>query len=65
MSDSDMAALLEEAEPATEEEEEHSDPELAKVAAAVKAAMAKLDAEEDAERLDEIKLAPPKPKPVG
>ncbi|TAN56766.1 MAG: hypothetical protein EPN20_18285 [Magnetospirillum sp.] len=59
MSDSDMAALLAEAEPAAE-----PDPELAEVAAAVEAAMAKLDAEEQA-TADEIRMAPPKPKPAG
>ncbi|CUW41268.1 Putative adenylate cyclase (Partial) [Magnetospirillum sp. XM-1] len=55
-SDDDMQALLAEA---GEAPAESSDDDLAEVAAAVEAAMAKMEAEEDG-----IALAPPRPKPV-
>nr|WP_322095849.1 adenylate/guanylate cyclase domain-containing protein [Paramagnetospirillum magneticum] len=56
-SEDDMRALLAEAEEAPAES---SDAELAEVAAAVEAAMAKLEAEDG----DDIALAPPRPKPA-
>lgn len=55
MSDDDIAALLEEAEDSPAEAE---DEDLINVAAAVEAAMAKLDADEEAQMAD-ISLAPP------
>ncbi|RAU21110.1 hypothetical protein CU669_15260 [Paramagnetospirillum kuznetsovii] len=58
MSDDDIAALLEQAEDTSAES---LDPEMADVAAAVQAAMAKLDADEEALMAD-ISLAPPKGK---
>ncbi len=69
MSDQDMAALEAECAPAPPPEEP-LDPDLAEVAAAVHAAMAKLDAADQAKAQaslpvlgpDEIKLAPPRPK---
>ncbi len=54
-SEDDMRALLAEA---GEAPDIGADPEMAKVAAAVEAAMAKLEADED------ITLAPPRPKPA-
>ena len=71
MSDSDMEAMLAEAEPledeaGTEETAENEPPldrDMAQVAEAVRAAMAKLEAEEAAGAAPEhIHLAPPKPK---
>ena len=75
MSDSDMAALLAESQPAEEEPapaaglNASGDSDLAEVAAAVHAAMARLDAEERRPppglETDEIRLAPPpKPRPA-
>jgi len=78
MSDTDMAALVAESDSAAPEEDEESlDPALAEVAFAVQAAMDRLEAEdlaaEDAAKAeprpaipepDEIRLAPPRPKPV-
>ncbi|WP_237051416.1 adenylate/guanylate cyclase domain-containing protein [Magnetospirillum sp. ME-1] len=55
-SDDDMQAMLAEA---GEVPAESADDDLAEVAAAVEAAMAKMDAEEDG-----IALAPPRPKPT-
>ena len=68
MSDDDMEALLAEAAPIDDEGEAPEEPpldrDMAEVAAAVKAAMAKLEAEEAAGAAPlEIHLAPPKPRP--